>query len=144
VKSGEIVASQWKQVGVTARLVTLEWGAWLDRIYKKHDYGATVIGHVGRLDPITLLERFKSGYNANYFGYANPEYDKLIAEADVSHDRARRKQIVTRLQQFLSDDAVCIWLFSIDGIVAMRQDVHGYAELPIPGNRLLDVYRTGR
>src|SRR5436309_4160250 len=28
VKSGEIVASQWKKVGVNAKLITLEWGAW--------------------------------------------------------------------------------------------------------------------
>lgn len=144
VKSGEIVASQWKRVGVNARLVTLEWGAWLDRIYKKHDYAMTVIGHVGRLDPITLLERFKSKYNANYFGYANPAYDRLVEEADATHDRAKRRDVVARLQRYLSDDAVCVWLFSIDGIVAMRQDVHGYAELPIPGNRLLHVYRAGK
>jgi peptide/nickel transport system substrate-binding protein len=144
VKSGEVVASQWKKVGVNAKLVTLEWGAWLDRIYKKHDYGATVIGHVGRLDPVTLLERFKSKYNANYFGYANPAYDKLVEEADTSHDKKARKDAVVKLQRFLSEDAVCVWLFSIDGIVAMRQDVYGYSELPIPGNRLIDVYRAGK
>ena len=144
VKSGEIVASQWKKVGVNAKLVTLEWGAWLDRIYKKHDYGATVIGHVGRLDPVTLLERFKSKYNANYFGHANPAYDKLVEEADTSHDRKARKDAVVKLLRLLSEDAVCVWLFSTDGIVAMRQDVYGYSELPIPGNRLIDVYRAGK
>lgn len=144
VKSGEIVASQWKKAGVRANLVVLEWGAWLDKIYKKHDYGVTVIGHVGRLDPITLLERFKSKYNANYFGYANPAYDTLIAEADTTHDRARRKEVVAKLERLLSDDAVCVWLFSTDGIVASRPDVHGYSELPIPGNRLLEVYRAAK
>jgi peptide/nickel transport system substrate-binding protein len=144
VKSGEIVASQWKKAGVRANLVVLEWGAWLDKIYKKHDYGVTVIGHVGRLDPITLLERFKSKYNANYFGYANPVYDTLIAEADTTHDRAKRKEVVAKLERLLSEDAVCVWLFSTDGIVASRPDVHGYSELPIPGNRLLEVYRAAK
>jgi peptide/nickel transport system substrate-binding protein len=144
VKSGEIVASQYKKVGINAKLVTLEWGAWLDKVYKKHDYGLTVIGHVGRLDPVTLLERFKSKYNANYFGYANPDYDRLVEQADVSHDRKQRREMVARLQRYLSDDAVCVWLFSTDGIVAMRQDVYGYSELPIPGNRVPDVYRAGK
>jgi peptide/nickel transport system substrate-binding protein len=144
VKSGEIAAAQLKKVGVNAKLVTLEWGAWLDKIYKKHDYGLTTIGHVGRLDPITLLERFKSGYNANYFGYANKEYDRLVEEADVTHDRAKRREMVVKLQRFLSEDAVSVWLFSTDGIVASQKDVHGYSELPIPGNRLLDVYRAGK
>jgi peptide/nickel transport system substrate-binding protein len=144
IKGGEIIASQIKRVGVNAKLVTLEWGAWLDKIYKRHDYGLTVIGHVGRLDPITLLERFKTGYNANYFGYANPEYDKLVADADVTHDKAKRREMVAKLQRFLSDDAVCVWLISTDGIVAFQKDVYGYTELAIPGNRLTDVYRAGK
>jgi peptide/nickel transport system substrate-binding protein len=144
IKGGEIIASQIKKVGVNAKLVTLEWGAWLDKIYKRHDYGLTVIGHVGRLDPITLLERFKTGYNANYFGYANPEYDKLVADADVTHDKAKRREMVAKLQRFLSDDAVCVWLISTDGIVAFQKDVYGYTELAIPGNRLTDVYRAGK
>ncbi len=45
-------------------------------------------------------------YNANYFGYANPSYDKLIEEADTSHDRKARKDAVVKLQRFLSEDAV--------------------------------------
>ena len=65
-----------------------------------------------------------------------------MAEADVTTDRAKRKDMVVRLQRYLSEDAVCVWLFSVDGIVAMAQDIHGYSVLPIPGNRLLDVYRA--
>jgi peptide/nickel transport system substrate-binding protein len=142
--AGEIIASQLGKVGVTAKLETLEWGQWLDRVYKKKDYALTTIGHYGRLDPLTLLERFKTGYNANYFGYSNAEYDRLLAQGDVAHDRAKRKEIVVRLQQLLSEDAACVFLVSRDAIVGFQRDVWGYVELPIPGNRLTDVYRASR
>ncbi len=142
--AGEIIASQIKKVGITAKLVTLEWGQWLDKIYKKKDYGLTTIGHYGRLDPVTLLERFKSGYNANYFGYSSAEYDRLLTQADVTHERGKRKETVARLQQLLSEDAACVFLVSRDAIVGFQRDVWGYAELPIPGNRLTDVYRAAR
>ncbi|HEX7124864.1 MAG TPA: ABC transporter substrate-binding protein [Thermodesulfobacteriota bacterium] len=142
--AGEIIASQLTRVGIRARLETLEWGQWLDRVYKQKDYALTTIGHYGRLDPMTLLERFKTGYNANYFGYSNPEFDRLLTEGDGTHDRAKRRAIVRRLQELLSEDAACVFLVSRDAIVGFQRDVWGYAELPIPGNRLTDVYRASR
>jgi peptide/nickel transport system substrate-binding protein len=70
--SGQIIASQFAEVGIKLELINVEWAQWLEDVYANHDFDLTVISHV---------EPFDIGNYANpdyYFGYDNPEFQALI------------------------------------------------------------------
>jgi len=52
VRTGEVLAAQLAQVGIRLKLELVDWPTWLERVYGQADFDLTVIGHVGRLDPL--------------------------------------------------------------------------------------------
>ena len=54
-----MLVGQLAKVGVRVKLEQIEWGQWLDRVYKNADYDMTIIGHA---------EAWDAG------NYANPKY----------------------------------------------------------------------
>ncbi len=77
-RSGEIIASQLKKVGIEVEIVPMEWAQWLSDVFKAKNYDLTVISHV---EPLDLDIYARDDY---YFDYKNPAYKALIAE--LVHD----------------------------------------------------------
>ncbi|KIR02974.1 Oligopeptide ABC transporter, periplasmic oligopeptide-binding protein OppA [Lachnospiraceae bacterium TWA4] len=61
-------------------------------------------------DPYSYLDNWYGKSEANYCGYKNDEYDKLYEElgATAIDDKAKRKELLTKLQQILVDDCVAL------------------------------------
>ena len=82
----KVVQSQWTAIGIDVKLVGLDPQIWLDKVYKQHNYDASVISLTGRTNPVLGIDRSylcNTGNVpfANPTGYCNPELDKIIAEA---------------------------------------------------------------
>jgi peptide/nickel transport system substrate-binding protein len=82
----KVVQSQWTAIGVDVKLVGLDPQIWIDKVYKKHDYDASVISLTGRTNPVLGIDRSYLCNDgdvpfANPTGYCNKDLDKLIAEA---------------------------------------------------------------
>ena len=58
-RAGEVIADQLAQIGIKLKIEIVEWGQWIERIFKKKEYQLTMIGHV---------EAWDIGI------YANPDY----------------------------------------------------------------------
>ena len=54
------------------------------------------------------MANWYSKSEANYCGYANPEYDALYEQLETEFDTAKRAELFQKMQQILIDDAVVI------------------------------------
>lgn len=117
--AGRFIAAQLEEVGIDVVLDELEFPArWLDLVYTKFDYDMTIVAHVEPRD----LEAFA---NPDYYwGYDNPEFQRLIEEADAGSPEEQ----VTKLQEaarLLADDAAADWLFLLPNIIVTTPDISG-------------------
>jgi peptide/nickel transport system substrate-binding protein len=66
----------------------------------------------------------------SYFGYSNPEVDKLLDEVPSITDEAKREQGYMDLQKIIDDDSFAIYPFSENNIEVFRSNVQGYQYRP--------------
>lgn len=112
-----VVQQMWKEVlGLDAELMNYEWKVYLDNT-RNLNYAALArkswIGDF--IDPITFLELYTSDNNNNSTGYANPEYDKKIAESwRIADPEARAKKLL-ECENILMEDmpVVPIYYYAI-------------------------------
>jgi oligopeptide transport system substrate-binding protein len=96
----------WKEIGVTVNLVPVPWGEKLRRL-KAGEFAMCADGWgPDYMDPMTFLDLFESSNGNNYGKYNNPEYDKLINDARVEKDPAKRMEMFYKAEKMLVDDAV--------------------------------------
>jgi peptide/nickel transport system substrate-binding protein len=104
-RGGEIVAAELAQVGIRVKIENLEWAQWLDQVYSRHDFDMSIVGHAEPLDyDIYAREDY-------YFGYANADFNALIAALDDTVDPLERRALLQSIQRKLAEDAVNGFLF---------------------------------
>jgi peptide/nickel transport system substrate-binding protein len=116
-RSGEIIADQLSQVGIKVNIEVIQWGQWIDRVFKNADYDLTVIGHAEPFD-IEIYSR-----PTYYFRYSNPTFQELIKNAEGEMNEQARKKIYEAAQRVLADDFVNVYLFVYPALPAMKKEV---------------------
>ncbi|KWX85441.1 peptide-binding protein [Paenibacillus riograndensis] len=103
------VADMWKQaLGITVNTVNQEWAVFLTN-RQNHNFQISRVGWTADYnDPMTFLDMFVTGGGNNDAGYANPEYDKLIADAKASSDLAKRQEDFAAAEKMLIEDDMVI------------------------------------
>lgn len=104
-RSGEVVAAQLAKAGIRVTIRNVEWAAWLDEVYKRHDFDMTIVNHA---EPYDYEIYGRTGY---YFGYESPSYRALLADLKAAPDAAARHDILGALQRRITEDAVNGFLF---------------------------------
>jgi peptide/nickel transport system substrate-binding protein len=100
-------------VGVQASIQTFEWGAYLNKYGKGFGQDADMGAMSFMLDPgdpapmLSLTIDGKGGFRGG--AYANPEVDKLLAEASRITDLKKRGDLYRQVQKLVVDDAP--WIF---------------------------------
>ena len=132
--SGQIIASQFAEVGIKLELINLDFAQWLEDVYTNKDFDLTIISHV---------EPFDIGNYANpdyYFGYDNPEFQALIETLNGTTDEAKRKELAIEAQTTLADDAVNGYLFQLPQTGVWNAKLSGmWKDSPIEGLVLRDI-----
>jgi peptide/nickel transport system substrate-binding protein len=116
--SGQFVASQLKDVGITVTTDELEFPRWLDVVFTKADYDISIVAHVEPRDIVRFADK------TYYFRYDNPRFTRLVAQADAGTQAAQ----VTDLRaaaRLLADDAAADWLFLLPNLVVTTAQVDG-------------------
>lgn len=139
VDTAQVIKSQLAKVGINVKIELIEWAQWLDGVYGKRDYEATVIGHSGKLDPQDFLNRFSTTYAKNYFNFSNPDYDALIKQGATTADQSRRGEIYKQSQQMLVDQASSVFIQDPDIIYAVNKRVSGLKIYPVTFFNLCDL-----
>jgi peptide/nickel transport system substrate-binding protein len=136
-RSGEVVAQQLAQVGITAEVSIVEWATWLSRIFTGGDYDMTIIGHS---EPRDINVYGNPGY---YYHYDNPAVAALLDDIQAAPGDAAANALYQEIARIIAEDAVNVWLFSSPYLVAARADLHGFwTDQPTPAIDVTQVYRA--
>jgi peptide/nickel transport system substrate-binding protein len=134
VRTGEVLVGQLAKAGIRVALEQIEWGQWLERIYKNADYDMTIIGHG---------EAWDAGNYANpkyYFRYDSPRFQEVYKQSETTLDDAKRRALYQDLQKIMVEEAPVVWLYVYPRIVAAKKGVQGiWKDLPTPVFDLSEV-----
>jgi peptide/nickel transport system substrate-binding protein len=134
VRTGEVIAQQLAKVGVRVRLEQVEWGQWLDRVYKQADYDMTIIGHAEAWD----AENYANP--KYYFRYDSPRFQEVYRQSESTVDDGKRRELYAELQKIMVDEAPVVWLYVYPRLVAAKKGVQGiWKDLPTPSMDLSEV-----
>jgi len=116
-RTGEIIVDMLSKVGIRLKIELVEWGQWIDRIFKNADYDLTVIGHAEPFD-IDIYANPKY-----YFRYDNPKFQETLKKAETEVNPKIRKELYATLQRMIAEDAVNGFLFVIPSLPVMKKEV---------------------
>ncbi|MBO6218940.1 MAG: hypothetical protein J6N81_05145 [Treponema sp.] len=131
VDTAQIIAKQLEQIGIRCKIKTVEWTTWLDQVYTKFDYQATVIAFAGKLEPSEVLRRYYSSYKRNFTRYNNPVFDETFDKAELETDNAKRVKYYKYCQELLTKSAPAVFIADPNNTVLLRKDVRGYETYPV-------------
>lgn len=121
-RAGEVIADMLGQVGIKLKIEIVDWGFWIDRIFKQKEFQLTMIGHV---------EAWDIGIYANpnyYFQYDSQEFRDAYAKALKAPNEEEKAKWFGRCQEIIAEDAVNGYLFSAPNLPAMKANVMGWWE----------------
>lgn len=132
VDTATVLVEQLKKVGVTAKIKEVKWNTWLNDVYGKKKYEATVIGFdAANLSAPALLDRYRSDAPNNMFNYNNKEYDETYAKAAAATDDAEATALYKDCEKILADTAANVYLMDLPLFVAVRTGLEGYEFYPL-------------
>ncbi|MBT8224534.1 MAG: ABC transporter substrate-binding protein [Dactylosporangium sp.] len=139
IQAAEVIASQWKDVGVGVNIRTLDFASWLDE-QGKGNYDCYVLGWLNNLDgEYAYHAQHHSGGAYNFQGYANAEVDRLLDEARVQTDDTTRRDRYAAAARLLIDDVSYAYLYTPDTVLAWLPTVKGVEVHPDGKTRLRGV-----
>lgn len=140
VDTAQVIAQQLKKIGIKAKIESVEWGVWLERVYNGRDYESTIIGLDGKLDPYEILSRYISTAKDNFINYKNPKLDKVLAQAKTELDENKRISLIKEAQTIITKDAASVYIMDPNTNVSFKDTVQGYTTYPIYVQDLSPVY----
>ena len=143
VDTAQIIAKQLEQIGIRCHIKTVEWTTWLDQVYTKFDYQATVIAFGGKLEPSEVLRRYYSSYKRNFTRYNNPVFDETFTKADQETDLSKRIKYYKYCQELLTKSAPAVFIADPNNTVLLRKDVRGYETYPVLFYNFAKMYFAG-
>jgi ABC-type dipeptide transport system, periplasmic component len=117
---GEYVKQAMKRVGVDVTLETTDSAGWVNRV-SNWDYDLTFNFVYQYGDPALGVSRTYVSDNirkgvmfSNTMGYANPEVDRLFAQAAQTNKDEERQQLYSAAQKILVEDVPVAWLLEME------------------------------
>ena len=134
-RSGEIIQAELAEAGIDAKIENVEWGFWLDEVYKKLNYDMTIIAHTSPND----MGNFARG-KSYFYGFEDPEFNQLWARIETEADPDKRNALLAEGQRFVTDQAVHGFLFQLPKLAVIRDGVSGFwTSSPVLFQPLADV-----
>ncbi|MGB3211816.1 MAG: peptide ABC transporter substrate-binding protein [Desulforhopalus sp.] len=125
------VASMWKQIGVKAELFNAEVKVHYADL-KQGDFQVARAGWIADYNDaqnfLYLLET-RTGPN-NYGRYSNPEYDKLMQEAEVTADLEKRGELMRKAEAIAMADHPVIPIYHYVSKSLVSKNVAGVVDNP--------------
>ena len=109
----ETVAAYLQQVGIKTTVEAVELGQFRQMLGKASLKGIYFQGWAALINPSVELVILTCGHVDNSSGYCNPEYDKLVKQAAVTLDDAKRKPLEMAAQKIIWEDAPWLYLWRL-------------------------------
>ncbi|MCK8466397.1 ABC transporter substrate-binding protein [Microbacterium sp. KSW4-16] len=118
----KVLISDFKKVGVSLEVNSVEFPTWLEDVYTNHDYDLSFVLHV---EPRDFGNFADPDY---YFGYDNTEVQRLYAEALAEVDPDKSAELLAQAARIVSEDHAADWLYNGETITAVSPIVAGFPE----------------
>ena len=142
VDTTQVIVEQLKQVGITAKIKTVEWANWLSEVYSGRNYDATVIGLDANLAASDVFSRYHSTAKNNFINFNNAEFDRIYEKALASTLDTEKVKDYKELQSILTKDAASVYLADPALMVALNKDLAGYTFYPVYVQDMSTIYYT--
>ena len=135
VHTAEVLQAMFAEVGVTMSIVPTEFPAkWVSEVFKAHDFDLTIVAHA---EPLDIGIYARPDY---YFGYRNPAFDRVMADAEHATDEAKRLALYGEAQRILAADVPALYLYTLPKLGVWNAKLDGlWTDEPIPSNDLTEV-----
>ena len=128
----QVLVEQLAKVGITATIKPVEWETWVSDTYTNRNFESTVIGFdAATLSAGALLNRWMSDNDKNMINYNNPEYDKVMQEANASTDDAKQTELYKQAAAMLSETAANVYIQDLADFVLLKNNLDGYQFYPL-------------
>jgi len=116
--------SYLKAVGIKLNIEWLEWKAWTEAVFIKHDfdiiYADWLFDDSFDISSLFHSKEIRPGRN-NFGSYKNPEVDTLLDEAKSTLDIEKKRTIYKRLHEILADDVPYTYLWTLTNYAAYNR-----------------------
>ena len=134
----------WKQnLGVQVNVQQVEWATYLNDLKRRkfQIFGVTSGWIADYADPQDFLDiLFHSKSYENHMGYNSPALDKLLEQARVEQDNAKRMKLYQEAEQLIVNDAPVIPLHNSREYWLVKPYVKGVSRAPMIVPWLKNVY----
>jgi peptide/nickel transport system substrate-binding protein len=128
-----ILQQRLKDVGITVKVQTIEWAAFLKEFLDKKKFEAVVMGWTIPIDPdlynVWHSSKTREG-ELNFISFNNEEVDRLIDQGRFSFDQDVRKKAYDRIQEILKEEAPYVFLYYPDALPIVASRIHGIKPAP--------------
>ncbi len=137
----QAVQDMWKtNLGINVELKNEEWAVFQDT-RNNFQYSMARHGWIADYnDPMTFLDMWTTGNGQNNAGYSNKEYDKLIAQAKVELDDAKRTELLHKAEDILMDESPILPLYYYTNVLCIDKNVKGTYKSPLGQMEFRDAY----
>ncbi|WP_017378544.1 ABC transporter substrate-binding protein [Paenisporosarcina sp. TG-14] len=127
----QVAVENLKQIGIDVEIEVVEWGIWLDRVYKGRDYEMTAIDLTGRPSAYDILNDYISTNDAeNFFKFKNEEFDKIMSDVLLEADVDKQVELYQRAQEILAEEAAAVYIADYQVVWAMDSALEGFNMYP--------------
>jgi len=116
----EFLKSELAKVGITVNINSISADEWYTKVFKNHDFTATLQEHVNDRDVVWY------GNPDFYWGYDNPQVTAWVNEAEQASTTAEQTAKLKLVNEQIAKDAASAWLYLYPQIVVADSDVSGY------------------
>ena len=116
----EFLKSELAKVGITVNINSISADQWYTKVFKNHDFQATLQEHVNDRDVVWY------GNPDFYWGYNNPQVTQWVNEAEQASSTAEQTAKLKLVNEQIAKDAASAWLYLYPQIVVASSSVSGY------------------
>ncbi len=128
--AGDFVKQALTRIGIAVDFQFFDFSTYIQKTYTGREFDLTLESLSNTFDPTPGVQRtlwsknFKIGLPfSNAAHYENPAADKLLEDAAVEPDPAKRRQLWLDFQQLIYDEVAAIGLVAPDGVTLFAKKV---------------------
>ncbi|MFJ2111510.1 MULTISPECIES: ABC transporter substrate-binding protein [unclassified Streptomyces] len=114
------IKSELAKVGITVKINIITPDEWYTKVYKNHDFSATLQEHVNDRDIVWY------GDPNFYWGYDNKQVIQWVKEAERSDTTEQQTALLKKVNTKIAEDAASDWLYLYPQIVVASTKLSGY------------------
>ncbi len=127
------VSEMWRDIlGVEVALDKREWQYFLETRKDRGQWQVMRFAWFGDyIDPTTFLDLFRSQGVQNLTGYANVEYDELLARAELERNAPQRYDMLQKAETMMLTEYPVIPLYFFVSKHLVKPDIEGFQSHPL-------------